>query len=274
MKRFLVSIANEDGSTELHPMKEWLRGNPDAAPGVDPRSLNSHRVCAELRMRDWRLEARGDEIILTAPAVGARPRTVRARAPADAAPTDAGERSWVRGLVPMLQRQLRHRDPSLDIIDGFKLAYAREVRWYGDDDVGDSGMVYETDLLVIERRDDRWTPRVVVEAKLRTVTTHDAITYSQKAATHKQVHPYLRYGIFLGNRRDFPLPGRLFRHGAHFDFMLSWVGLVPTRAESSTFVDVLAEEVEASRTLEEVIFNSRSSSRARYTILRKPLVVG
>ena len=56
--------------------------------------------------------------------------------------------------------------------------------------------------------------------------------------------------------------------------MLSWVGLVPTRAESSKFVDVLADEVAASRTLEEVIFNSRSSSRARYTILRKPLVVG
>ncbi len=48
-------------------------------------------------------------------------------------------------------------------------------------------------------RGDRWKPRVVVEAKLGKVTTNDAITYSQKASTHRAVHPYLRYGIMLGD---------------------------------------------------------------------------
>ncbi|GAB4286004.1 MAG: hypothetical protein Kow0081_4020 [Candidatus Dojkabacteria bacterium] len=61
-----------------------------------------------------------------------------------------------------------------------------------------------------------------IEAKINSVTTHDAITYSQKAQTHKNVHSYLRYGILIGNRKDYALPGRLFRHGQHFDFMLSW----------------------------------------------------
>ena len=32
---------------------------------------------------------------------------------------------------------------------------------------------------------NRWKPRVVVEAKLGSITTHDAITYNQKAATHR-----------------------------------------------------------------------------------------
>jgi hypothetical protein len=51
---------------------------------------------------------------------------------------------------------------------------------------------YQTDLLISERLDDGedWTPRVVVEFKLGSVTTHDALTYSAKAATHKNVHPY------------------------------------------------------------------------------------
>lgn len=114
MKRFLVSILDEDGSAELHPMKEWLR--------------------AEL-----------------------------------------GERQWVKRLIPELQERITRRDASLEIIDGF---------------------------------------------------------------------------------------------------MLSWVGRVPTKHESSVFIDALLDEVKASRTLEEIIFDSRSSARARYTLLRRPLVVG
>lgn len=83
----------------------------------------------------------------------------------------------------------------------------------------------QTDLSIVEHIDaERWTPRVVVEAKLGSVTTHDAITYSEKAATHRSVHPYLRYGIMLGEREHHPLPGRLYRHGAQFDFMVSFRG--------------------------------------------------
>ncbi len=41
------------------------------------------------------------------------------------------------------------------------------------------------------------------------ITTHDVITYSHKAATHRQVHPYLRYGILWVEENNI-LPGRLF----------------------------------------------------------------
>ena len=44
------------------------------------------------------------------------------------------------------------------------------------------------------------------------VTTHDALTYSTKAATHKHVHPYLRYGFLAGGIQT--IPGRLIKHGA------------------------------------------------------------
>lgn len=118
-----------------------------------------------------------------------------------------------------------------------------------------------------------WKPRIVIEAKLYRITTHDAITYSQKAMTHKQVHPYLRYGIMVGNRKNYPLPGRLFRHGAHFDFMLSWVGIEPTDNEITSLVKVIKDEVKASQDLEEIIYRSRSKNREHYTFYHKPLML-
>jgi hypothetical protein len=41
--------------------------------------------------------------------------------------------------------------------------------------------------------------RVIVEGKTKGATTHDALTYSDNAATHTRVHPYLRYGMLVGS---------------------------------------------------------------------------
>ena len=88
-----------------------------------------------------------------------------------------------------------------------KLAYGHEIASYGETHRSHT-MEFETDLAILETvDDDRWKPRVVIEAKVGRVTTHDAIVYSQKASSHRAVHPYLRYGIMLGNRRHHPLPG-------------------------------------------------------------------
>jgi hypothetical protein len=133
---------------------------------------------------------------------------------------------------------------------------------------------FETDLAVIETaQDGGWKPRVVVEAKLGSVTTHHAIAYSQKAASHRAVHPYLRYGIMLGNRKHYPLPGRLYRHGAQFDFMISFCALEPTVPEMATFVALLRDEVEASRALERLLYESRRKDRDHYTLLHRQLRV-
>lgn len=49
---------------------------------------------------------------------------------------------------------------------------------------------YETDIPVFDRfAEGSWIPRVVIECKLKDITTHDAITYGAKAATHRAVHP-------------------------------------------------------------------------------------
>lgn len=186
------------------------------------------------------------------------------------------ERDWVHGIVPLLQDSLGTLDAMLVVEDGRRLAYAREILRYSncDEPSREHGMRYETDLLISERFDDgTWIPRVVVEAKLGSVTTHDAITYSQKAGTHKQVHPYLRYGILLGDRGHYPLPGRLFRHGAAFDFMLSWQGFEPVEDELPVLTELLHAEVVASRMLEDIVFNTRARDRSAYTVLHRPLVL-
>lgn len=185
------------------------------------------------------------------------------------------EQEWVALVIDRLSLSLRAVDPRLTLAQGARLAYAEEVVAYrGQLAQARHSTRYETDILITETLNDTdWVPRVVIEAKIHSVTTHDAITYSQKAAAHKAVHPYLRYGIILGNRRHYPLPGRLYRHGAHFDFMQSWVGFEPAADELTQLERLILEEVKASRTLQEMIFNSRSRNRIRYTLLHRPLLL-
>lgn len=184
------------------------------------------------------------------------------------------EREWVKSLIPILQTELQS-SPQLRIEESFKLPYANEILSYRGSQVDRRNTLsYETDLLISETlTNDEWQPRLIIEAKLGRITTHDAITYSQKAATHKSVHPYLRYGILIGNREHHPLPGRLFRHGSQFDFMLSWQGHDPINEELDHLLYFINEEIAASRSLEEIIFNSRSPKRERYTFLHRPLVL-
>jgi hypothetical protein len=169
------------------------------------------------------------------------------------------EAEWVEQMASELKGLQWLQEDGLCVQTGVKLAYGCEIRWYAAQPEPDS-ISFETDLAVIETAEDgRWKPRVVVEAKLKSITTHDAITYSQKAASHKAVHPYLRYGIMLGDRKHYPLPGRLFRHGAHFDFMISFRATEPTESENTMFVELLRTEVSASRTLERILLPRHGS---------------
>ena len=87
------------------------------------------------------------------------------------------------------------------------------------------------------------------------------------------MHPYLRYGVMLGRRNDHPLPGRLYRHGAQFDFMISFRAEQMTNKELSRFVELLRAEVAASRKLEEILYGTRKRDRSRYTLLHRQLRV-
>ena len=107
-----------------------------------------------------------------------------------------------------------------------KISYALEYIEFDEnlDGVKTNVQEFVTDLLIYEKLNNSIKPRVIIESKIQSVTTHDAITYSYKAQCHKNVIPYLWYGIMLGNRGEYPLPGRLSRHGTNFDFLLNFKG--------------------------------------------------
>ena len=181
------------------------------------------------------------------------------------------ENDWTKEICENLSAQNLGENIYIDVLK--KIPYAFEISSFSEDweiapDAFDE-TVFETDMVVYEKRGEKVIPRVIVESKVGTVTTHDAITYSQKAMYHKNVIPFVRYGIMLGARETYPLPGRLFRHGTHFDFLFSFVDYKPTTKENDTFVEMIKKEIEYSRQIEEILTNSRSRNRKRYYMLQK-----
>ena len=182
------------------------------------------------------------------------------------------ETEWVAKMREMLYPEISRSLPEIEIFEGSEIPYGYELRMMGDQpDV--NKISFRTDMALIEKVDSNWKPRVIVEAKVRSVTTHDAITYAQKSVKHKAVFPYLRYGVMLGNRKHYPLPGRLYRHGEQFDFMISFRGYDITSKEKETFIELLYDEIKASRELEHILYDSRSRDRTYYNLLHRKLVL-
>ena len=181
------------------------------------------------------------------------------------------ENEWTKSICDLLTQQDLGKDIYIDVLK--KIPYAFEISSFNEDwEVGDEDFdktSFETDMVVYEKTNGKIIPRVIIESKIGTVTTHDAITYSHKAMYHKNVIPFVRYGIMLGDRETYPLPGRLFRHGTNFDFLFSFVDYIPSEKETLSFVDMIKREITYSRQFEEILSNSRSRSRKRYFMLQK-----
>ena len=111
---------------------------------------------------------------------------------------------------------------------------------------------FETDLCVFETvgSDPARIPRVVLEFK-QGLSTHDVLTYSAKATRHKQVYPYLRYGLVIGKEQF--LPGRFFTHNSGMDFAVAAAAFGRNRLHQ-LFAELLEKEVAASRRLEQITF--------------------
>lgn len=117
---------------------------------------------------------------------------------------------------------------------------------------GDSA--FQTDLCVFEEKsNDVKLPRVVLEFKAG-ISTHDVLTYSAKARKHKQVYPYLRYGVVVSN--EAVVPRRFFVHNEALDF---FAALKNTKhVELGDFFSCLIErEVATSKRMESIAFGKQ-----------------
>ena len=181
------------------------------------------------------------------------------------------ENDWTKSICELLKKHDLGENIYIDVLK--KIPYAFEISSFNDeweiDKDSFSETSFETDMVVYEKLNNKIIPRVIIEAKVGTVTTHDAITYSHKAMYHKNVIPYVRYGIMLGARETYPLPGRLFRHGTNFDFLFSFVDYLPSDKEINAFIEMVKKEITYSRQFEEILSNSRSRNRKRYFMLQK-----
>ncbi len=182
------------------------------------------------------------------------------------------ENDWTKRICRMLNAFLKSYD--LYAKTRQKIPYSQEIDGYSDDGapIYMDPDCFETDLMIYELKDGVKKPRVIVEAKYTSITTHDAITYSSKAAMHKTITPYLRYGIMIGASDRKALPGRLFHHGTNFDFMFSFVGEEPSKNEWETYTDMILKEVEYSRTME-FILHEKKRNKNKYFMLQKQLVL-
>jgi hypothetical protein len=110
---------------------------------------------------------------------------------------------------------------------------------------------FQTDLCIFEKVSNGVEiPRVVMEFKPG-LSTHDVLTYSTKARKHKQVYPYLRYGLIIGDEET--IPGRFFTHNEALDFCVAAATFKGSRVHE-LFASLLRQEIAASRRLEQIMF--------------------
>jgi len=123
---------------------------------------------------------------------------------------------------------------------------------------------FQTDLCIFEERSPGiHIPRVVLEFKTK-ITTHDVLTYSAKATRHKQIYPYLRYGIVASAEKT--VPGRVFTHNEGLDFFASVAGL--DTPELRVFLtSLLHAEIATSKCLEDIAFSKIKTRLFRTEVL-------
>lgn len=104
---------------------------------------------------------------------------------------------------------------------------------------------FQTDLMIKQNI----LPLVVIETKIRSFSTHDVLTYSIKAQKHKEIYPYMRYGLLIGNSNV--VYNRFFTHNSGFDFALA---IKDIETESiSKLIQVINSQIESAKKLLDVI---------------------
>lgn len=76
---------------------------------------------------------------------------------------------------------------------------------------------FQTDLVIIKK--DSNLPLVIIETKYGGFSTHDVLTYSTKALKHKEIYPYIRYGLVVGGKNK--IDNKFFIHNVGFDFAIA-----------------------------------------------------
>jgi hypothetical protein len=107
-------------------------------------------------------------------------------------------------------------------------------------------LAFQTDIMI---RNDR-VPLVVLETKYGGFSTHDVLTYSGKAVKHKEVYPYLRYGLIVGGEGR--ISKKFFVHNSGFDFAMAMNDVNTGLIE---LVEIVNKQIKAAEQMLAVLMN-------------------
>lgn len=132
-----------------------------------------------------------------------------------------------RRAALLVQTSLASHLPNCSIELGQNLLYKIEVAPSGEvshrhgDSPTRGQYAFQTDVLISKRCGSlkQTVPLVVIELKATSFSSHDVVLYSAKAAKHKSIYPYLRYGFVVVGLEA--LGRRFLIHNEGFDFAMA-----------------------------------------------------
>lgn len=157
------------------------------------------------------------------------------------------EQGFVNNLVEELKKELM----SYSVTTGEALIYKVIVDENGEFkpktplNPSRGNHAFQTDILVKKGN----MPLVVIETKYGGFSTHDVLTYSAKALKHKEIYPYLRYGLAVGGEEV--ITNKFFTHNLGFDFAVA----IPDMANLHKFIQIVAEQISCAEKLAQIMQN-------------------
>jgi hypothetical protein len=114
---------------------------------------------------------------------------------------------------------------------------------------------FQVDLALLDKIKEVYL--VIIEVKgYETITTHDVLIYSSKAKKHKNLYPWLRYGIIWSSPKgkDHGIPRRFYMNNENLDFAFNFEGDINVNFKK--FHDnILKRQIEISRNLYKILEN-------------------
>lgn len=174
---------------------------------------------------------------------------------------------WTLKICDMLKKELDNN--KYEVVCFEKIPYSVNINSYTENNTDIDIMRYEVDLLIKEKKNNYSIPKLIIESKYRQITTHDTITYSNKAKAHKDLYSGLRYGLMIGNSNEKGVSARIVNHGDNFDFVFIFQDDIPSDKEWKVFVDIVKRNLVIADKLEHIISDRRKREKDRYYCIER-----
>jgi len=124
-------------------------------------------------------------------------------------------------------------------------------------------------------------PLVVIEIKHGDFDTHDVLVYSEKALKHKQIYPYLRYGLVVvreknknkeitvtKKNKEIAITRKFFIHNKGFDFAYILNDINDDKLIIE-LVEMLKEQINSARSLLDIFINEKKVKKFNTVVKTK-----